>query len=172
MNIFRKNPITGFKSITFFVFALITIISVTPSSYAETTYNVYVEPLPEFGSYAQSSVPVALDWWEQERSDVKFNIVSNPESADFSINWVKDFGTEVIGYALGDMYMEVGLGDSVIADKWYPYSTNYVTEIVKHEIGHILGYEHTDDPGNIMYTVSAGTEYGLIEISFGLFFLE
>ena len=139
-----------------------------PSSYAETTYNVYVEPLPEFGSFAQSSVPVALDWWEQQRSDVKFNIVSNPESADFMIQWVKDFGTEVIGYAYGNLFIEVGLGDSTIGETWYPYSTNYVTEIVKHEVGHILGYEHTNNPQDIMYPVSAGTEYGLIEVSFDL----
>ncbi|MDC0172042.1 hypothetical protein OAK02_04395 [Candidatus Nitrosopelagicus sp.] len=148
--------------------ATISLVSTMPSSYAETTYNVYVEPLPEFGSFAQSSVPVALDWWEQQRSDVKFNIVSNPESADFMIQWVKDFGTEVIGYAYGNLFIEVGLGDSTITETWYPYSTNYVTEIVKHEVGHILGYEHTNNPQDIMYPVSAGTEYGLIEVSFDL----
>ena len=150
------------------IVATISLVSTMPSSYAETTYNVYVEPLPEFGSFAQSSVPVALDWWEQQRSDVKFNIVSNPESADFMIQWVKDFGTEVIGYAYGNLFIEVGLGDSTIGETWYPYSTNYVTEIVKHEVGHILGYEHTNNPQDIMYPVSAGTEYGLIEVSFDL----
>ena len=139
-----------------------------PFSYAEKTYNVYVDPLPEFGNFAQNSVSDALDWWEQELPDVKFKIVSNPQSADFTIQWVKDFGTEVIGYAYDDLFMEVGLGDSYIAETWYPYSTNYVTDIVKHEVGHILGYEHVNNPQDIMYAVTANTEYGLIELQFDL----
>jgi hypothetical protein len=148
---------------------MLLFISIIPFSYAEKTYDVYVEPLPESGNFAQSSVPDALDWWEQKRQDIKFKIVSNPESADFTIQWVKDFGTEVIGYAFDDLFMEVGLGDSYNPDEiWYPYSTNYVTDIVKHEIGHILGYDHVNNPQDIMYPVTANTEYGLIELQFDL----
>jgi hypothetical protein len=139
-----------------------------PFSYAEKTYNVYVDPLPEDGKFAQSSVTDALDWWEQKRPDIKFKIVSNPESADFTIQWVKDFGTEVIGYAFDDLFMTVGLGDSYIEKIWYPYSTNYVTDIAKHEVGHILGYEHVNNPQDIMYPVTANTEYGLIELQIDL----
>ena len=169
MNIFKLSTHFNSNICVCFIVGMLLLISITPFSYAEKTYNVYVEPLPEFGNFAQNSVPKALDWWEQKRTDVKFNIVSNPESADFMIQWVKDFGTEVIGYAFDDLFMEVGLGDSYNSDQtWYPYSTNYVTDIVKHEIGHILGYDHVDNPQDIMYPVTANTEYGLIELQFDL----
>ena len=168
MNIFKQFNNSNSNIYTCFVVGAILLISIMPFSYAEKTYNVYVDPLPEFGNFAQNSVSDALDWWEQELPDVKFKIVSNPQSADFTIQWVKDFGTEVIGYAYDDLFMEVGLGDSYIADTWYPYSTNYVTDIVKHEVGHILGYEHVNNPQDIMYAVTANTEYGLIELQFDL----
>jgi hypothetical protein len=168
MNIFKQFNNSNSNIYTCFVVGAILLISIMPFSYAEKTYNVYVDPLPEFGNFAQNSVSDALDWWEQELPDVKFKIVSNPQSADFTIQWVKDFGTEVIGYAYDDLFMEVGLGDSYIAETWYPYSTNYVTDIVKHEVGHILGYEHVNNPQDIMYAVTANTEYGLIELQFDL----
>ena len=168
MNIFKPQNNFNSNICVCFVVGMLLLISITPFSYAEKTYNVYVDPLPEFGSFAQNSVPEALDWWEQKRPDVKFKIVSNPESADFTIQWVKDFGTEVIGYAYDDLFMEVGLGDSMISEQWYPYSTNYVTDIVKHEVGHILGYDHVNNPQDIMYAVTANIEYGLIELQLDL----
>jgi hypothetical protein len=169
MNIFKRINNANSNICICFIVGMLLFISIIPFSYAEKTYDVYVEPLPESGNFAQSSVPDALDWWEQKRQDIKFKIVSNPESADFTIQWVKDFGTEVIGYAFDDLFMEVGLGDSYNPDEiWYPYSTNYVTDIVKHEVGHILGYDHVNNPQDIMYPVTANTEYGLIELQLDL----
>ena len=168
MNIFKPQNNFNSNICVCFVVGMLLLISIMPFSYAEKTYNVYVDPLPEDGKFAQSSVTDALDWWEQKRPDIKFKIVSNPESADFTIQWVKDFGTEVIGYAFDDLFMTVGLGDSYIEKIWYPYSTNYVTDIAKHEVGHILGYEHVNNPQDIMYPVTANTEYGLIELQFDL----
>ena len=168
MNIFKQCTNFNSNICVCLIVGTLLLISIIPFSYAEKTYNVYVEPLPEFGNFAQNSVPDALYWWEQKRSDIKFKIVSNPESADFTIQWVKDFGTEVIGYAFDDLFIEVGLGDSNVDGNWYPYSANYVTDIMKHEIGHILGYDHVNNPQDIMYPVSANIEYGLIELQLDL----
>jgi hypothetical protein len=169
MNIFKQINNSNSNICICFIVGMLLFISIIPFSYAEKTYDVYVEPLPESGNFAQSSVSDALDWWEQKLPDIKFKIVSNPESADFTIQWVKDFGTEVIGYAFDDLFMEVGLGDSEIGSgTWYPYSTNYVTDIVKHEVGHILGLDHVNNPQDIMYPVTANTEYGLIELQIDL----
>ena len=75
----------------------------------------------------------------------------------------QDFGGEHIGYALGSHFIEVGLGDSNCLDQWNPFSANHVSDIMIHEIGHVLGYKHTDDPNDIMYPIALNWGYGVIE---------
>ena len=135
-----------------------------PSAFAETWYY-YVEPLPDYASYANNVMELSTTAWEEANDNLQFIEVETWEQADFRVSWVKEFGGEHVGYAFGSWYVEVGLGDSNCGDgMWQPYSEKYVADIMTHEIGHVLGFEHVNDPNSIMYPTAINWEYGNVEV--------
>lgn len=121
--------------------------------------NYYVNPLPQWASYAEGVIEESISAWEQANPGLEFRKVSSQEQANFQIAWVKDFGGLHVGYALSDFYVEIGLGDSFCSGYWLPYNPSHVTSIATHEIGHILGFEHTNDPNDIMYPEVLDRQY-------------
>ena len=137
------------------------------SAFAESKY-IYIDPLPEWADYASSVMYLSTTAWEDANENLNFYVVENWEDADFRVQWVKEFGVEHVGYAYGNQFIEVGLGDSNCGNQWNPYSEGYISHIMKHEIGHIFGHEHNDDPDSIMYPVALNLEYGIVEEEYRL----
>ena len=46
--------------------------------------------------------------------------------------------------------MQVSLGKT-IQDTWYAFTDLTVENIARHEVGHILGHSHNNNPDSIMY---------------------
>jgi hypothetical protein len=149
-----------------FIIAIVAVAMIgvmVPSAFAETWYY-YVEPLPEYASYANNVMKLSTDAWEEANNDLQFIEVGTWEQADFRVSWVKEFGVEHVGYAFGSWFIEVGLGDSNCGSgMWQPYSEAYTTNIMTHEIGHVLGFDHVNDPDSIMYPTAINWEYGNVE---------
>ncbi|MCH7972525.1 MAG: matrixin family metalloprotease, partial [Bacteroidetes bacterium] len=110
----------------------------------------------------------ATEAWKDANPGLEFYVATTLQEADFSIQWIKEFGGEHVGQAFGRGFIEVGLGDSSCGEKWQPYSSNYVTDILMHEIGHFLGNEHSSDTKSIMYSIALNHEFGLVEQEFTL----
>jgi len=148
-----------------FLLATVSILLLIPFSVnAKNTYYVYVDELPSWADYAAGVMYDSTKYWEEPNPELKFYVVDNPTDADFRVQWVKDFGGEQhVGYAYGKQFVEVGLGDSNCHGKWQPYSRNYVSQIMTHEIGHILGLDHSNDVNSIMYPTAIHLEYGIVE---------
>ena len=145
------------------------IVTILPSASAQKdTYYVYTDELPSWGGHAGNAVYEATNFWKENNDWLNFYEASGPSKANIHVQWVKDFGTETAGHAVDQWFVEVGLGDSRCKGKWQPYSENYVTYITAHEIGHVLGLGHTDDPDSIMYPIALNLEWGLVEEEFTL----
>ena len=151
---------------TVFLIAIVAVAMIgvmVPNVYAETWYY-YVEPLPEYASYANNVMELSTTAWEDANDNLQFIEVSSPQQANFQVQWVKEFGVEHVGYAFGSWFIEVGLGDSnCVGEMWQPYSEKYTTNIMTHEIGHVLGFDHVNDPDSIMYPTAINWEYGNVE---------
>ena len=152
------------KSVFIIAIVAVAMIGVmVPSVYAETWYY-YVEPLPDYASYANNVMELSTAAWEDANDNLQFIEVNSPQQADFQVQWVKEFGVEHVGYAFGSWFIEVGLGDSGCSNgMWQPYSEKYTTDIMTHEIGHVLGFDHVNDPDSIMYPTAINWEYGNVE---------
>jgi len=114
------------------------------------TLTIAIDKLP-YGvdaSYS-NSIREAISYWEK-RDNVIFREVSSDSEANVRVQWVKEFGGEHLGYAMGG-FVEIGLGDSLCMEKWQAYSYESVLHIAKHELGHVLGYEHSEDINDLMY---------------------
>ena len=139
-----------------------------PNAFAENWYY-YVEPPPSWASHASGAIDNAVKAWEDTNPGLNFIKVSSLEDANFVVDWVKEFADEKYGYAMGSWYMEIGLGDSHCDGKtWRPYSEQHIDKIARHEVGHILGKDHSNDPNDIMYPVMIDYEYALLEYEVNL----
>lgn len=117
----------------------------------KSSYNVYIDKIPSYIDInLLKSIDDSLNYWE-EKEGIKFVIVSNEKDADFSIKWVREFNGDVLGHTDRGRVVEIGLGDSNCLEDWKEYSQSSVTRIIEHEIGHVLGYQHSEDKNNIMY---------------------
>jgi len=131
-------------------------------------FTIYVDELPPWADYASNVMYMSTEAWKNANDGWKFYKSESPSNADFRVQWVKEFGVEHVGYAYGDKFIEVGLGDSNCNEQWNPYSARYISQIMAHEMGHIFGLPHSTDPNSLMYPIALNLEYGIVEKTYRL----
>ena len=118
--------------------------------------NFYVEPLPYYAADGvEESVKTLTDWLDREelktQSGPSWNQVYDENSADLRIGWIRDYGHKALGITYSKNTIEVGLGTQTCTGDWAPFNDNTVYHVLWHEVGHSMGYGHSDDQNNIMY---------------------
>jgi hypothetical protein len=115
--------------------------------------SIYIEPLPP---YVSNNVKTKI---EQYKNTLNLNELELPiqfknsddPNADISISWVKHYDHQSEDFDIFNSKIKVGLGKDNCIDDWRYFDAQTVDTILAHEIGHSLGYGHSDDPTNIMY---------------------
>ena len=147
------------------IIAIAFVLLIPIPVFAQDVY-IQIDELPEWAGYASNVMYLSTEAWKEANEGLEFYIVDS--GSDFTVKWVKEFGGEYVGYAYGNQFIEVGLGDSNCGNQWNPYSERYISHIMKHEIGHIFGHEHNNNPNSIMYPVALNQEYGIVEENYRL----
>ena len=102
----------------------------------------YIEPLPSFAGegvqQAVNEVARSFSSWSKYQAEVIR--VYNLHDADLTIEWVRDYGSHVLGQAIFSSHIKVGLGTSNCVGEWQAFDASTIKRILWHELGHSMGY--------------------------------
>ena len=117
----------------------------------------YIEALPSYAGTGVSSAveSAARDFSSWTPYGATIRRVYNRSEADLTIAWVRDFGSHTIGESIVRIHIKVGLGTNNCMGDWSAFDADTVQKILWHEIGHSMGYRHSNDPDNVMYYQTA-----------------
>ena len=127
--------------------------SPTIKAIATGELKVHFEPLPWYaGDNAEQALQDIADSLDgRSHHGARIQVTDSEDAADIYVRWVRDYGAHTLGLAVHQTVIHVGLGSTNCNDEWQAFDRNTVVKILWHELGHTLGYGHSDDPNNIMY---------------------
>ena len=113
----------------------------------------YMDPLPSYaGEGVGDIVQKFSDLLESIKiTQLQFVRVYDVNDADIHISWIKNYGGETQGLTIFRSQIQVGLGSESCYGEWHAFDAQSVLEILLHEFGHSLGFNHSTDSNNIMY---------------------
>jgi len=130
-------------------------------------YLIYVEPVPEWSNDIMYLVDEAVEFW-QSITDAKFRLVESFVPTSAKISWYKQLPNGYDGFVIREKLVQIGLGNNDCEGVWHPYDTDSVRKVLIHEIGHVVGLEHTNDQSSLMYPVIHNAHYSTITDSYTL----
>lgn len=149
-HVFEKYSYDVFEAIYSFTTTAPSEFTISPTS--GVSYKIYFDELPSWAPiHVDQILKSASDYWNI-RDGITFQRVYDDNQSDISISWTKNSGQVTLGYAYYDL-IQVGLGDDFCNGDWQPFSQKSVADILTHELGHAIGYEHIDDVSDVMYHI-------------------
>ncbi len=130
-------------------------------------YFLYVESIPASATNIENTVLSAVKFWESH-VDVKFEIVDSINDANLILKFVQELPGIYEGFVFNGKLVKIGLGNSNCHGNWHPFDEQTITLLVTHELGHVMGFKHSQDKNNIMYTIIGYAKYSQIKKSYTL----
>jgi hypothetical protein len=96
-----------------------------------------------------------------KKANVKFYTTGVKGEANVWVTWVvRNIGDGVLGHAnLGKGVVEVAIGSYSCDGSFQLFDNNTVEYIMTHELGHSLGFGHSNDPDKTMYPSIPYSDY-------------
>ena len=107
---------------------------------------------PGVADAVEDIAEVLLDW--RPYPDVSVKRVYSESDADLVVAWIRDYGSHTLGESIFKSHIKVGLGTTNCLGDWRAFDANTVKKILWHEIGHSMGYGHSSNPNNVMYSTT------------------
>jgi hypothetical protein len=133
-----------------------------PTKYTKIFF-IYTGSFPnDVNQMYKNAVYDAMSYWTAREGYTFKEYSGTTEGQGYaSVQWVKEYSNILgawTGPNQGFNVLTVGLGDSKCFGKWQAYTYATVLGIAKHEFGHLLGYEHSSDLNDLMYSTTV-TKY-------------
>src|SRR3989441_5502171 len=123
-----------------------------------TPVRVYFPPttVANFQPAFLDAVRSAFQRWQEAGVPVRFNLDADSSSAEVRVQWRIQFEGERSGQTDlqwdDDGHLTGGVVTLATFDaKGQPFAPDDVRVLALHEIGHLIGLDHSPDPGDIMY---------------------
>ena len=130
-------------------------------------YFLYVESIPASATNIENTVLSAVKFWES-RVDVKFEIVDSINDANLILKFVQELPGPYAGFVFNGKLVKISLGNSNCHGNWHPFDEQTITLLVTHELGHVMGFKHSQDQNSIMYLSIGHAKYSQIKESYTL----
>jgi hypothetical protein len=120
--------------------------------------RVWVQPestTPDFSSGFPDIVRAAFDEWASTGIPLVFTFVADSSKADVHVTWIDRFDEQISGKTLwahdDDWWIvEANIVLAIHHRGGEPLDSSAVRAIALHEVGHLIGLDHTTDTANIM----------------------
>jgi hypothetical protein len=124
----------------------------------EHPLRVWVQPastVPDFDPGSPAVVQAAFEEWNTTGIPVPFTFVRDSAKADVHVTWIDRFDEPISGKTLwahdDDWWIVEGNIVLAVHYRWgEALDQSAVRAIALHEIGHLIGLDHTADAANIM----------------------